>query len=199
MPVVSVHGPVSGIVLSDPPGLAAEVRGRLRKVPLAFRERAANDAARARNSYPDDFAVAAVRGDGLLFHTMAAEYLRALFIAWFAANGACWPHEKRLGIRLRLMRRGDLAALEEDVWAAQDLNARLIAIDHLSELRLSVCVCVPVGTGKRGGHWPRTLIGEESPGSSGSTFLLVWTVGPTSETARGFVTERQARRALAQA
>ncbi len=68
-----------------------------------------------------------------MFHSLAAEYLRALFTAWLAANDAYWPHEKRLDVRLRLMRRDDLAALEEDVWAGKDLNARLSAIDHVGE------------------------------------------------------------------
>lgn len=133
MPVVSVHGLVEGIVLSDHRGQAAELRSRLRTLPPAFRERAAVAAAEARSSYPDELAAAIARGDGLLFHGMAAEYLRTLFIAWFAANRAYWPHEKRLSTRLRLMRRNDLATLEENVWAGQDLGARLTAIDRLGE------------------------------------------------------------------
>ena len=27
--------------------------------------------------------------------SLAADYLRTLFVAWFAANDAYWPHEKR--------------------------------------------------------------------------------------------------------
>ncbi len=75
--------------------------------------------------------------DGLLFHSRAVEYLRALFIAWLAANDVYWPHEKRLDVRLRLMRRDDQAALEEDVWAGKDLNVRLSAIDRLGERLLN--------------------------------------------------------------
>jgi hypothetical protein len=133
MPVVSVHGLLEGIVLLDQTGVAADLRDRLRSVPPAFRDRTARDAAQARGSYPDELAAAAKRADPLLFHSMAAEYLRTLFIAWFAANEAYWPHEKRLGARLRLMRRDDLAALEEDVWLGKDLYARLIAVNLLSE------------------------------------------------------------------
>ena len=133
MPVVAVHGLVTAIVLSDDKDLAAQLRGRFQHVPAAFRDRATGAAVQAQNSYPDELAAAAERGDGLLFHTLAAEYLRALFVAWFAANDAYWPHEKRLDARLRLMRRDDLAALEEDVWAGQDLKARLIAVNRLAE------------------------------------------------------------------
>jgi hypothetical protein len=43
MPVVSVHGLVNGILLSDHRGLAADLLGRLRNVPPAFRDRAAGD------------------------------------------------------------------------------------------------------------------------------------------------------------
>jgi hypothetical protein len=133
MPVVFVHGFVNGIVLSDYRGLAADLFRRLRNVPPAFQDRAAGDAAQAHHFYPKDLTAAAERGDGLLFHALAAEYLRALFIAWFAANDLYWPHEKRLGLRLRLMGRDDLAAFEEQVWAGQDLNSRLTAIDQLGE------------------------------------------------------------------
>ena len=102
-------------------------------MPPVFRDRAAGAADQARSSYPNELAAAAGRGDGLLFHSLAADYLRTLFIAWFAANDAYWPHEKRLNARLRLMGRDDLAALEEDVWAGQDLDARLIAVNRLGE------------------------------------------------------------------
>jgi hypothetical protein len=133
MPVVSVHGLISGIILSDESGLAAEFRDRLRTVPHAFRSGATDAAVQAQTSYPDALAGCAESGDGLLFHGLAADYLRTLFIAWFAVNDFYWPHEKRLGVRLRLMGRGDLAALEDDVWAGQGLNARLIAINRLAE------------------------------------------------------------------
>ena len=106
-------------------------------MPPAFRDRAAGDAVEAHSSYPNELAASAERADGLLFHSRAVEYLRALFIAWLAANDVYWPHEKRLDVRLRLMRRDDQAALEEDVWAGKDLNVRLSAIDRLGERLLN--------------------------------------------------------------
>ena len=133
MPVVSVHGLMNAVVLSDDRGVTDELRRRLRHVPLALRSRASDAAAKARSSYPGELAGAAERGDGLLFHSLATEYLRTLFIAWFADNDVYWPHEKRLSTRLRLMRRDDLADLEKSVWATEDLLARLAAIDRLSQ------------------------------------------------------------------
>jgi hypothetical protein len=34
---------------------------------------------------------------------LGGRHLRTLFIAWFAANDAYWPHEKRLNARPRLI------------------------------------------------------------------------------------------------
>lgn len=136
MPAVSVYGLLQGIVLHDPKGMADELRGRLRRVPPTFQARAAAAAARAHDSYPQELAAAAQRGDGLLFHSLVSDYLRLLFMAWFAAEDTYWPHEKRLNVRLRLMGREDLAGLEEKVWTTDPLG-RLHAINQLGDRLLN--------------------------------------------------------------
>jgi hypothetical protein len=133
MPVVWVHGLVNAVVLSDDRGVADELRRRLQHVPLALRSQASDAAVKAQSAYPGELTAAAERGDGLLFHSLATEYLRTLFIAWFADNDVYWPHEKRLSTRLRWMERDDLADLEKSVWTAENLVARLAAINRLSE------------------------------------------------------------------
>lgn len=135
MPVVSVYGLVNGVILADDSKYLDVMRRRLAVVPGPLRQ--ASLAAARDASYLSELEACARRGDTLLFHSLLVEYLRALFIAWFAMNGRYWPHEKRLGDRLRLAGRDDLALLEQSVWLeGRDLSQRLDGVRQLAAVLL---------------------------------------------------------------
>jgi hypothetical protein len=135
MPVIGIHGLVNGVVLADDQGHAARLISRLMHVPVRFRRAAAlSDEAVAGNL--QELSGCVRRGDQLLFHSLAVEAVRAAFIAWFATRDMYWPHEKRLGQRLRRLGHGDLAALEEQFWTEQGLASQLAILRQLLE-RLS--------------------------------------------------------------
>jgi Domain of unknown function (DUF4037) len=136
IPVIAVHGLVHGKILFDREGSVTGLQRTMAPVPATFKQKASTEALASIDSYLHDLDGCVGRSDGLLFHAMASQALREVFIAWFAVNDIYWPHEKRLGERLRLAGRDDVAELESRVWTAGDLSGCLLAIRDLLSLVL---------------------------------------------------------------
>lgn len=118
MPAVALHGLLTGDVLTDPRGDCQKQQARIQKVPEAFSARTADIfEPEALDGYWENLTACVDRGDGLLFYSLAAELLRRAYIAWFAAQGLYWPHEKRLQARLVGLGRTDLAEGDRRVWS----------------------------------------------------------------------------------
>jgi hypothetical protein len=137
MPVIAAHGLPSGILLLDPLGAGFKLQTRLANFPQALRIEAPR---RARSLLPGYLLVldrCVEESDGLLFHSELAAVARLSWIGWFSARQHYWPLEKRLGLRLQLMGRQDLANMEAKVWSAPDLLSRFIAFRELTQVLLT--------------------------------------------------------------
>ena len=133
MPVIVMHALTTGVVLADVDGAAGSLIARLRPVPAEFIASTARVARGGRASYVEELTRCVVRGDGLLFHELAAQAARTAYIAWFARRGMYWPHEKRLGTRLQALGESELAQLDATLWTDGTLNDKLGRITQLLE------------------------------------------------------------------
>lgn len=134
MPVIAVHGLVSGVLLADSSGLAGAARDRLRELPPALQVTSEQAFRNAGPHYLKELRGCVERADGLLFHGLVTEAVRSAFLAWFAAQGLYWPHEKRLGRRLTEIGRSDLAKAQSEIWSAGSLASALGAYQELCRL-----------------------------------------------------------------
>ncbi|MPZ48187.1 MAG: hypothetical protein GEU75_02550 [Dehalococcoidia bacterium] len=138
MPVIAAHGLLSGVLLHDPAGTGSELQLRLNQFPESLRLKAVSRARLGLPTYLEVLEKCDELGDGLLFHGELSRASCLAWIGWFSAQRRYWPLEKRLGLRLRLMDRNDLAEMEERVWSSgPKLNSRLEAFKELIEQLLA--------------------------------------------------------------
>lgn len=116
MPAIALHGLTSGVLLFDVGGVGAAHRLAAETVPEAYRTAVQARARASLDDFVEELDRCAHREDGMLFHDQLVALARMLFIAWFAQGGRWWPHEKRLGERLRRVGEARLAAIESDLW-----------------------------------------------------------------------------------
>jgi hypothetical protein len=138
LPLFAVSGFAYGVILADTTGAAQRARSRVDTFPPALLDKARLHLDQMWPGARGELEGCVRRSDGWLFHQLAVDVLRTVYITWFAAHHRYCPFLKRTSAwAQRFELDPELLQVERHIWRTAHLDERLGLIGALVEGVLS--------------------------------------------------------------